>query len=249
MLKNIIIGSITLFVLLVLIKIFNIYYPVHITTSSISSELSVVGEGKVEVKPDTGYIDVGLTVNNAATVDEAQNSINKTSKAISEAVKKLGIPSEDIKTTNNSVYPNYNYEPGQENKITGYNGNVNVTITVRGENAADKSSAVVQAATKAGANQIQGPRFSVENPAKYREQARSEAIKNAREQAKKLEKDLGIKIGKIVNISEYSPSSPGYPVMYDKAASAGMGGGGGGPEFETGSQTVSSVVTLYFEKK
>lgn len=247
MLKNILIGSITLFVLLVLIKIFNVYYPVHITTSNISSELSVVGEGKVEVKPDTGYIDVGLTVNNAATVDEAQNAINKTSKDISDAVKKLGIPSSDIKTTNNSVYPNYSYEPGQQNKIIGYNGNVNVTITVKGENAADKSSAVVQAATKAGANQIQGPRFSVENPAKYREEARSKAIKNAKEQADKLAKDLGIKLGKVVNISEYSPASQGYPIMYDKAAS-GMGGGGG-PEFETGSQTVSSVVTLYFEKK
>ena len=151
-----------------------------------------------------------------------------------------------MKTTNYSVYPNYVYD-NNVNRITGYNGNVTVTVKTSDTSLVSK---IISEGTQAGANQVQNVRFSVENPAKYREEARNIAIKNAKEQANKLSKELGISLGKVVNIVESNPDSN---VVYDRMMAdtplASGRGGGGGPQVEPGSQTIYSVVTLYFEKK
>jgi len=228
---------------LYLIKVFDISYPITITSTSKSTELSVVGEGKVDVVPDTGYIDVGITVNNASTVAEAQKTINDTNNKIIQSMKELGIKKEDVKTTNYSVSPNYKYE-NNENLINGYNGNATIEIKVKDPQMVSK---VITKATEAGANQIQGSRFVVSTPEKYREEARNKAITNAKEQANKIAKNLGIKLGKIVNIVESTPTSTS-PV-YDRMSAASALGGGGGAEFSPGSQTITSTVTLYFEKR
>jgi len=238
---------IVIFVFLFLVKTFDISYPLALTTTTRTSELSVVGEGKKEAIPDTAYVDVGITVNNSQTVESTQKTINETNNKIVEAMKKLNIKSEDIKTSNYSIYPNYVYEASQ-NRITGYNGNVSLSIKIKD---LKQTAKVVEEATKAGANNIQGTRFVVDDPDKYRELAREEAIANGKEQAQKLAKTLGIKLGKIVNIVE---STPRYTQSesFTKALSSSAGGLGGASDnaqFEPGSQTISSVVTLYFEKK
>ena len=227
------------------IKIFNVSYPLEITTTSRSSELAVIGEGKVEIVPDTAYVDVGITVNNARTVVDAQNTINATNNQILSQMKSLGIKKEDIKTSNYSINPDYSYE-GNTSRIRGYNGTVTLSIKVT---KLDLISQVIEKATSAGANQVQGTRFEVDKPEKYREQAREEAIANAKEQAQKLAKNLGITLGRVVNIVELSPQDT-IPQPYFKTAQLETQAlGGGGPTIEPGTQTITSTVTLYFEKK
>lgn len=227
-------------VFLFLVKVLDLAYPLSIVTTTRSSEFSVVGEGKIEVRPDLALINVGITVNGATTVEDAQATINETNNKIVAAMKTLGIEAKDIKTSDYSIYPNYGSEG---NQITGYNGNVSIEIKVRNT---DTASAVVQAATKAGANQVNSTQFIVESPEKYRQMARDKAIANAKEQAQKLSNDLGIRLGKITNVIE---SNPYYPPQNYALDFAKAGYGGGGPAIETGSQTISSVVTLYFEKR
>ena len=230
-------------VALYLIKVFNISYPLTLVTTSKSTELAVVGEGKVEVVPDTAYIDAGITVDKAASVAEAQKKINEVNNRIINALKEIGIEKVDIKTSNYSIYPNYKYE-NNDNKLDGYNGSATIEIKVRDPQMASK---VIETATTAGANQIQGSRFVVDKPELYREEARNTAIENAKEQAQKLAKSLGIKLGKITNIVE---SSPNQPVLYKAMIAEGIGAGqGDAAQIEPGSQTITSVVTLYFEKK
>ena len=228
---------------LLTIKFFNISYPMTIVSTTQSSELAVVGEGKVEVTPDTAYIDAGITVDRASTVAEAQKKINETNNKIINSLREIGIEKADIKTSNYSINPNYKYE-NNDNRVDGYNGNVTVEIKVRDPQMASK---VIETVTAAGANQIQGSRFVVDKPELYREEARNAAIKNAKEQAEKMTRNLGIKLGKVVNIVESSPGQS-TPISYEKFAED-LGGGGGGPAIEQGSQTLTSVVTLYFEKK
>lgn len=244
--KNSLLSYLTVFTAIIIgiwfMKVLNIALPIDITTSNRASELSVVGEGKVEVIPDTAYVDVGVTTDNAATPDAAQNEINSKNNTIVEAMQKLGIQKENIKTTNYSLYPNYNYDNGR-NTITGYSGSVTLTVKV---SDVKKAAEVVQAATTAGANQVQGTRFVVDKPENYRETAREKAIANAKEQATKLAKSLGISLGKITNIVEVQGGGQVYPYM-DKVAQSG--GGGPAPDLQAGTQTINSVVTLYFEKK
>ncbi len=242
-LRNFISITFVSLVALYLVKVFNISYPLTLVTMSKSSELAVVGEGKVEVTPDTAYIDAGITIDKAPTVAEAQKTIDEINNKIIGSLREIGIEKADIKTSNYSINPNYKYE-NNENNIDGYNGNVTIEIKVRDPQLASK---VIETVTTAGANQIQGSRFVVDKPELYREEARNAAIKNAKDQAQKLAKNLGIKLGKITNIVE---SSPNQPVLYKTMMAEGIsaGGGGGPTQIEPGSQTVTSIVTLYFEK-
>ncbi|MFH0773537.1 MAG: SIMPL domain-containing protein [bacterium] len=240
-------GMALLFVILCLffIKVFDISYPLKINITNTSQELAVVGEGKVDVIPDTAYVDVGITVNNLQTVEEARNKIDEINTQLIGAIKKLGIPSKEIKTTNYSVYPTYTYE-NNKNRITGYDGNATVTVKTK---KTDTVPLIIKEATKAGANQINNTRFVVDDPAAYREEARGKAIANARDQAEKLAKSLGIKLGKVINVVESisGGQSSMDSVVYAKMSSAG--GMGGVPTLESGSETVTSTVTLYFEKR
>ncbi len=229
---------------LYLIKFFDISYPLTLVTTNKSTELAVVGEGKVEVTPDTAYIDAGIAVDRASSVAEAQKMINETNNKIISSLRKIGIEKADIKTSNYSINPSYKYE-NNENKVNGYNGNATIQIKVRDPQLASK---VIETVISAGANQIQGSRFVVDKPELYREEARNTAIKNAKDQAQKMAKNLGIKLGKITNIVE---SLSNQPVLYKTMMAEGIGADGrGGPaQIEPGSQTITSVVTLYFEKK
>ncbi len=229
---------------LFLIKVLDLSYPLSITTSNVSSELSVVGEGKVEAVPNIAYVEAGVSVSNGATVDEVQASLDKTNNAIIAAVEKAGVKKEDVSTSNYSINPNYDYD-ANANKISGYNGNVSITVKVKDTKLVSKIVGVV---TAAGANQVNGVRFEIDNPDKLREEARNKAIQNAKDQAQKLAKTLGIRLGRIVNIIE-SPVGGG-PIPYQKDMMAeGAMGLGGAPQIQPGTQTVSSTVTLYFEKK
>ena len=111
---------------LLLIKELNISYPLDVRTSPRSSELSVVGEGKIEAVPDTASVTVGISVNNVATVAEAESRINEVNNKIITSMDEIGIKKTDIKTSNYSIYPSYS--PESQDKISSYSGNVSVTI-------------------------------------------------------------------------------------------------------------------------
>lgn len=226
---------------IVVFNILNISIPVSVTTSAKSSELAVVGDGRAEAVPDTAYVDAGITVSSVATAAEAQTKIDAVNNKIIDAMKALGIPRENIKTSNYTITPGYSFSPGEGSKIAGYNGNATIQVKIRNLKFV---TSVINKATEMGANQVTGTRFAIDDPQKYREMARDNAIANARQQAEKLARTLGIRLGRVVNIVE---SSPNNPVAYDmKAMAPGIGGG---PQLEPGTQTVTSTVTLYFEKR
>lgn len=234
---------ILLFVLLitalVIIKSFNISYPVAVAISVKAPDLSVSGEGKVDAVPDTAFVETGISLSSASTVESAQNSITGANNKIISALEKIGIAKGDIKTSNYSVYPAYSYDQGQ--KINGYNANVTVSIKVKDLQILPR---VITEVAGAGANQIQGVRFTIDNPDKLKELARNEAIKNAKDQAKRLSESLGIRLGKITNIVEQNNTVP-YPMYETRALDIEKGSA---PQIEPGTQTVTSSVTLYFEK-
>lgn len=226
---------VAIFVSLFLIKFFDISYPLTIVSTTRSTELSVVGEGKVEATPDTAYVDAGVSVTNGRTVEEVQKKIDEMNNKIVTELQGLGIKKENIKTSNYSIDPNYSYELN-ENKITGYNGNVTVSVKITDMK---KTSDVVIKVTEAGANQVNGVRFAIDSPEKLREEARDKAIANAKDQANRFAQKLGIRLGKIVNIVESNQDVGPIP-LYESAKAS---------QIEPGTQTITSVVTLYFERK
>jgi len=233
---------VTVLLTLLVIRMFGLGIPLQVTQGS-TSDFSVIGEGKVEVVPDLAYVDVGVTAD-GETAEEAQNAISKVNNSIVVKMAEYAIEKKDIETQNFNVYPNYDYNAG--NRIIGYRGNTTLNIKVKDAKLVGE---IAKAATQAGATEIQNTRFVVQSPEKYREQARDKAITNAREQATKLSNQLGIKLGRVVNMIESSTDGVGPVPYYAKSADAMGGGGGGTANLQPGSQEITSVVTLYFEKK
>lgn len=236
-----------LFLIVVTLWIINflgISYPIDVTTRQSSGELAVIGEGKVDVVPDTAQVNVGIIVSSVSTVEAAQSEINNINNAIVSSMQGLGISDEDISTSNYSINPEYNYESGG-NEITGYSGNASLSIKVRN---LDALSQVIEQSTANGANQILGTNFVIDKPEEYREQARNAAIENAQEQARELAQRLGIRLGKVTNIVESTNGQQPPMPYYDRALSL-EAMGGGSANLQPGSQTITSTVTLYFDKR
>lgn len=223
---------------LYLIKIFDIAYPLTIVSTTKTSELAVVGEAKIDVSPDTAYVNLGV-LTQAPTVAQVREKIDRVNSSLMEELKKLKINQNQIKTTNYSIYPNYDYNNGQ--KIIGYSGTINLQVKLKDFQLISK---VLEKAESAGVNQIGGVSFTIDQPEVYREKVREKAIENAKSQAQKLAKSLKIKLGKITNIVEATPQEP---ILLRKPVE--MGAGGASTQIEPGMETISTTVTLYFEKK
>ncbi|MFN4212819.1 MAG: SIMPL domain-containing protein [Microgenomates group bacterium] len=239
-LKTVVLSLVFLIFALYLIKIFDIAYPLTIVSTSKTSELAVVGEAKIDVSPDTAYINLGINTSEK-TVSQVREKIDKVNNNFVNEMKKLGIKKEQIKTINYSIYPNYDYNDGQ--KIVGYSGNTSLQIKVKDFNLINK---VLEKAEGSGINQIGGVNFTIDKPEVYREKVRERAIENAKNQAQKLAKSLGIKLGKITNIVEATPQKP---ILTQKTIEVGGGADASSAFLEPGAETISTVVTLYFEKK
>ena len=193
-----VIAAITFFVLL--FSFTKLFGPIPFSVTSVTTQKSttfdVTGEGKVTLKPDMASVTVGIQAN-GASVKAAQDQINTTINKVSEAVKALGVDSEDIQTTNYNINPEYDYTAGQ--KIKGYQASTNLSIKVK---KVDLVNQVIDAATSNGANQVGGVNFDVDDKAKAHNEAREEAVKDAKTKAEAAAKIAGFKLGKIINYSE-----------------------------------------------
>ena len=216
-------------------------FSVNSTTTSKSDTFNVTGEGKATVKPDIATITVGIQAN-GASAKEVQNQINTNINKVSDAIKKLGIDPKDIKTQNYSINPTFNYNSGDNQKITGYSGSTNILIKVRN---LDNANNVLDTAIAQGANQIGNISFDVEDKTRAEAEARIMAVAQAKKKAQDAAKIAGFSLGKIINYSENQGGPPGpLPMM---KADSGQGLGGGGTQVEPGSNEIDLTVTLSYE--
>ncbi len=224
--------------------------PVQSIVTQKMDSFTVSGEGKVTVVPDTGIVSLGIT-SNKPTVKAAQTEANTVIANITKAVKELGVADKDIKTSNYSVYPQYDYSTEGAGRINGYQVSANLTISVR---EIDKVNSVIDQATSNGANTVGGIQLTVDEDKQkeLRQQARELAVKEAKTKAESLAKAAGITLGKIINVVE-SGNDIGprpYDMMVANTKEGGLGGGGGAPtEINPGSTDISTSVTLFYETR
>ena len=218
--------------------------PISSTVTQKQDLFTVSGTGKVTVVPDTAITTVGITTTKP-TVKAAQTEANSVINKITASLKALGIPEKDIKTSNYSIYPQYDYNSGV-NRIAGYQVNASLTVTVK---ELDKINQVVDTATSLGANTVGGIQFTVDEDRQKEllQQARQEAIKEAKSKAVSLSRAAGLTLGKIVNVQESSPEFP-RPYLLERALPLGAGGGGD-TQTSPGETSITSFVTLSYETR
>ena len=205
--------------------------------------ISVNGTAQVSLTPDIAYISVGVN-SEAATAAEAVSANNTQSQAITDALIGMGIDAKDIRTTNFSIYPQEKWSPdGMEKLGTVFVVNNTVYVTIRN---IDRVGAVLDAVVQAGANNVYGISFDVEDKEAALLEARGKAVENARTQAEQLAQAAGIELGSVYSISYYNS----YPSpVYDYRAVAESAYGGGSVPISAGELTITVDVNLVYEIK
>ena len=236
-----------LFIFICLFAFFKIFGPIpffvqNVNTSK-ASLFTVDGTGDMSIIPDTAMISLGVS-KTETTVDTAQNEVNAISNKITQDLKNLGINVKDIKTTNYSVNPQYDYSMNSQ-KITGYIVSEDIEVKLQ---PIDKANAAIDLATNDGANQVGGVQFVVDD-AKQKElenEARAKAIADAKQKAQTLANAAGMHLGRIVDIQENSQgiNPRPYPVMMDAAVAKTAGAP---TQLNPGENKVTSTVTLSYE--
>lgn len=207
---------------------------------------TVAGEGKTYVKPDVAVTTLGVTTEGAESAEVVKEN-NEKMNAIIKAVKDLGIEDKDVQTSMYNLSPKYNYSRDKGSYLDGYTLNQQITVKVRDF---DKISSVLDVATQNGANQVGNLQITVDDQELYKGEARQKAIEAAKEKAKEMAKESGIKLGKIVDISESYDGYTPYPV-YDMQleSSVGKGGASVAPRIETGQEEITATVYLTYKIK
>jgi len=220
-----------------LLNKFNISLPLSMisTVTNKNDVFSVTGEGKVTAKPDTAQITLGVIIH-GSTVTQVQSDANKTMNKITDDLKSLGLTEKDIKTTNYSLQPDYNYETGSQT-ITGYSANISLLVKVRDF---QKINSVIDKATADGANQVGGLSFIVDDPTPFEDQARQMAISNAKKKAQTLASQAGLNLGRVINVVENQQAQP--RPMYAPAPNVPT-------QVEPGSTEIIMDVTLTYETR
>ena len=213
-----------------------------VNTATTTNTVSFNGEGKVVAKPDIAKVSLSI-VTDALTSKTAQDENSKKSKTVTDYLKKQSIDDKDIKTTGYNIYPQYKYQQyGGQPTITGYQVNQSLEVKIRN---LDNASNVLDGVVTAGANQIGGLSFEIDNPDALKAEARKKAIEDAKKKASELQGQVGISLGKIVNFSENIGDYP-TPLYYDVKVGSMREDG---PPIPFGENEISINVNLTYQIK
>jgi len=168
--------------------------------------VTVTGHAEMAVVPDTAYISLGI-ITTAPDVAKAKTENDTAMNRIYTAVESLGINKDQVQTSGFSVQPQYKQDPKNDEPavIAGYR--VQNTITVRVTDFTQISQ-VIDVASQAGANQINGLRFAVNDENSLKDQLLAKAILDGKHKASLIAETLGGSLGRATSVNLNGYSSP-----------------------------------------
>lgn len=203
--------------------------------NAIERLISVTGEATVAVAPDTAVIRLGVT-SQARTAREASEANSRQMTGVLTTIKEQGIADRDVQTSRLSVQPQYDPNKAGSVRLLGFQVTNQVTIRVR---EIDKLPGILDRAIAAGANEMSGIDFIVSEQSKLLDQARDDAVADARRKAELYAKAAGVKLGPVAAIAEEGSNPPPRPVMQAMRA--------GAMPVAPGEQMLRAAVSVTFE--
>jgi uncharacterized protein YggE len=186
-----------------------VYYP----RENKLTRITVVGDSQTKVAPDTAVMTFSVVTQAKQALDAQQENAKKSEavKAAVEAVTKNA--KAEVKTSDYSLSPEQDYYSGKMPKILGYEVKNTVTVSIDDLN---QVGAVIDAATKAGANSVEGINFVLGETSPAQGDALSLATKQALAKAESIAQSLGGKVVRVVETYEYG--APMLPSSSDNYA-------------------------------
>ena len=200
-------------------------------TASTGTTIVVTGNGTVNATPNRASFDFGVTTQ-ASTAAQALSRNSRQARAIVNALKRAGIDSSDIQTTQVSLWPQTSSDGS---RITGYQASNSVHVTT----GLGKSGALVDAAVRAGANNVGGPSLDTADKSSLYNQALKQALADAKGKAQAIAAASGLTLGSLVKVNEsgYAVPVPMFAQARSDAASVPI---------EAGTQEIQASVTVTY---
>lgn len=211
-----------------------------IAQSIAGTRLDLTATGEVTRVPDLAVISAGVVSRAAGASAALQDSAGRMERVVA-ALKRAGVAERDIQTSNVSLNPEYRYPENQAPQLVGYTASNTVTVRFRDVRTSGK---ILDALVAQGANQINGPSLTIDKPESALDEARAKAIATGRARAELYARSLGMRLVRIVAVSDsgsnYAP--PPMPVMMEaRVASAPM------TKIEPGEQKLQVSMAMTFE--
>jgi uncharacterized protein len=179
--------------------------------------VSVTGEASVSAAPDSATIRIGVSTQ-AASAREASNANAQKMTAVLAALKDRGIAEKDIQTAWLSLQPQHDNRPGAPH-VVGFQASNQLNAKVRDIKAVAN---LLDRAISAGATDVSGIEFVVSEPSKLLDQARAQAIADARRKAELYVAAAGGHLGHVVSIVEDNALPPPRPMAGAMRAAAAV---------------------------
>jgi uncharacterized protein YggE len=205
-------------------------------TPTIAAErlVTVSGEATVSVAPDTAVIRIGVTSQGKSAREASEANANQMT-AVLAAIKGSGIPERDVQTSRLSLQPQYDPNKSGTARLLGFQVTNQVTIKIRD---IGRLPSILDHAIGAGANEMSGIEFVVSEQSKLLDQARDDAVADARRKAELYARAAGSKVGHVVAITEEGSTPPPRLMQALRAGAAPVA---------PGEQTLRATVTVSYE--
>jgi uncharacterized protein len=177
------------------------------------STVQVSATAEVRAVPDTAMISAGVITQSPTAKAAMQANATKMS-AVMDAIKAAGIEAKDIQTSGINLQPQYRYAENQPPVVTSYQASNNVNVRIR---KIDGIGPVMDVLVAKGANQINGPSFMLANEEAALDQARKDAVARARKRADLFAEAAGMRVKRIISISESGGMQHPMPMMRSMA--------------------------------
>ena len=213
------------------------------------SGISVSGSGRASGAPDIAVLSLGVE-SNEDTAAEARSAAANAMQNVLEVLEESGVDSDDIQTRHFNISPRYQGveiercdEDGEdegkeqvgiakdqtcytvwESRLIGYSVSNQASVKIR---SLDNVGAIIDKTAEAAGDlvRINGISFSIDDPQPLHDEARTNAVDDLQRKAEMLADLSGVKLGRLVYISESGAFSPPQP-YYARAESAAFGASG-----------------------
>ena len=212
--------------------------PSAAVDTALPRSITVVGTGSATGAPDLATLQVGVDSVNASP-EAASRENDEKMTAVIDALKAAGIDEKDIQTAYYNMYAEQRYKPDTGEATGEYVYHVSSSVSAKTRDL-DQVGTILSNAIQAGANNVSGVTFSIEDTQALEAVAREKAILDAKARAQSLARLSDVTLGSVMIVSEVIN---GGPVFYDRAA---LGMGGGGSPIQPGQLEVSMQIQMSF---
>jgi uncharacterized protein YggE len=207
--------------------------------------LNVNAAGVSRSTPDMGWITAGVTTN-GVTAREALALNAERMTMVTRALRRLGVAERDIQTASVRVNPRFADRRGSDApaRIIGYEVSNSVNAKILD---IDELGEVIDATVEAGATEIGNIRFGREDWQAQANVAREDAIRSARDRADLYARLLGLRVHRVISVTEAGARAPSFASLGDEIVVTGSGGGGYTTPIAPGEMTTGMNVSVSFE--